>query len=106
MTPSSSMAPYPSGKGEVCKTFMHRFESDRRFLNQMKALVALVTFIAFCGGTICATACPAHIVIHKQMPLPCHSEETQDHGPTKNSGEDSCLQTDHVLSQKSFADGF
>ena len=23
-------APYPSGKGEVCKTFMHRFESDRR----------------------------------------------------------------------------
>src|SRR2546426_8870510 len=24
------MAPYPSGKGEVCKTFMHRFESDRR----------------------------------------------------------------------------
>ena len=26
------MAPYPSGKGEVCKTFMHRFESDRRLL--------------------------------------------------------------------------
>ena len=28
------MAPYPSGKGEVCKTFMHRFESDRRLLIQ------------------------------------------------------------------------
>ena len=26
------LAPYPSGKGEVCKTFMHRFESDRRLL--------------------------------------------------------------------------
>ncbi len=24
------MAPYPSGKGEVCKTFMRRFESARR----------------------------------------------------------------------------
>ncbi|GMO16697.1 MAG: signal peptidase I [Treponemataceae bacterium] len=24
------MAPYPSGKGEVCKTFMHQFDSDRR----------------------------------------------------------------------------
>ena len=24
------LATYPSGKGEVCKTFMHRFESDRR----------------------------------------------------------------------------
>ena len=23
-------APYPSGKGEVCKTFMHQFDSDRR----------------------------------------------------------------------------
>ena len=23
-------APYPSGKGEVCKTFMQRFESARR----------------------------------------------------------------------------
>ena len=27
---SECLAPYPSGKGEVCKTFMHRFESDRR----------------------------------------------------------------------------
>src|SRR5262249_22207560 len=26
------MAPYPSGKGEVCKTFMQRFESVRRLL--------------------------------------------------------------------------
>ena len=25
-----STATYPSGKGEVCKTFMHRFESGRR----------------------------------------------------------------------------
>lgn len=24
------MAPYPSGKGEVCKTFIRRFESARR----------------------------------------------------------------------------
>ncbi len=24
------MAPYPRGKGEVCKTFMHRFDSGRR----------------------------------------------------------------------------
>ena len=24
------MAPYPSGKGEVCKTIMRRFESARR----------------------------------------------------------------------------
>ena len=24
------LAPYPSGKGEVCKTFMNRFDSDRR----------------------------------------------------------------------------
>ncbi len=28
-----SMAPYPSGKGEVCKTFMRRFESARRLNN-------------------------------------------------------------------------
>ncbi len=27
------MAPYPSGKGEVCKTFMRRFESARRLKN-------------------------------------------------------------------------
>ena len=25
-------APYPSGKGEVCKTFMHQFDSDRRLI--------------------------------------------------------------------------
>ena len=25
-------APYPSGKGEVCKTFMHQFESGRRLI--------------------------------------------------------------------------
>ena len=30
-----SLAPYPSGKGEVCKTFMRRFESARR-LNIMQ----------------------------------------------------------------------
>src|SRR2546426_11426384 len=29
------MAPYPSGKGEVCKTFMHRFESDRRLSSRI-----------------------------------------------------------------------
>ena len=29
------MAPYPSGKGEVCKTFMRRFESARRLLSRM-----------------------------------------------------------------------
>ena len=29
------MAPYPSGKGEVCKTFMQRFESARR-LNKLR----------------------------------------------------------------------
>ena len=27
---SRNAAPYPSGKGEVCKTFMRRFESARR----------------------------------------------------------------------------
>ena len=32
------MAPYPSGKGEVCKTFMHRFESDRRLLVDLLGL--------------------------------------------------------------------
>ena len=26
------MAPYPSGKGVVCKTIMHQFDSDRRLL--------------------------------------------------------------------------
>ena len=26
----SSLAPCPSGKGEVCKTFIHQFDSDRR----------------------------------------------------------------------------
>ena len=25
-------APCPSGKGEVCKTFIHQFDSDRRLL--------------------------------------------------------------------------
>ena len=29
----TDLAPYPSGKGEVCKTFMHRFESGRRLSN-------------------------------------------------------------------------
>ena len=29
---SSVKAPYPRGKGEVCKTFMHRFDSDRRLV--------------------------------------------------------------------------
>ena len=27
------MASYPSGKGLVCKTTMHRFDSDRRLAN-------------------------------------------------------------------------
>ena len=26
-------APCPSGKGEVCKTFIHQFDSDRRLLS-------------------------------------------------------------------------
>ena len=26
------MAPYPSGKGVVCKTIMHQFDSDRRLV--------------------------------------------------------------------------
>ena len=30
---SHPLAPYPSGKGKVCKTFIRRFESGRR-LNQ------------------------------------------------------------------------
>ena len=29
------MAPYPRGKGEVCKTFMHRFDSGRRLCARM-----------------------------------------------------------------------
>ena len=41
-----STAPYPSGKGEVCKTFMHRFESGRRlyftiFLYQVYATIVI-----------------------------------------------------------------
>ena len=27
---AATVAPYPRGKGEVCKTFMHRFDSGRR----------------------------------------------------------------------------
>jgi hypothetical protein len=30
------LAPYPSGKGEVCKTFMRRFESARRLRLKQK----------------------------------------------------------------------
>ena len=29
-------ARYPSGKGEVCKTFMRRFDSDPRLQNTLK----------------------------------------------------------------------
>ena len=37
------LAPYPSGKGEVCKTFMHQFESDRRLdQNQVAGVAKLV----------------------------------------------------------------
>ncbi len=28
-----NMAPYPSGKGEVCKTFMQQFDSARRLVD-------------------------------------------------------------------------
>jgi hypothetical protein len=38
--------------------------------------------------------------------MPCHSENGQGHDPTKKTGEDTCLQTDHVLLEKSFAHGF
>jgi hypothetical protein len=31
----SSRARYPSGKGEVCKTFMRRFDSDPRLQNSI-----------------------------------------------------------------------
>ena len=34
LVPIVTMAPYPSGKGEVCKTFMPRFESARRLLRK------------------------------------------------------------------------
>ena len=36
-------APYPSGKGEVCKTFMRRFDSARRLT---KVLPAAVMFLS------------------------------------------------------------
>ena len=39
------MAPYPSGKGEVCKTFMNRFDSDRR-LNRKDRLWPVFSFKA------------------------------------------------------------
>ena len=45
-------APYPSGKGAVCKTVMHRFESDRRLLfmddsnsNTISQVVLLVVLL-------------------------------------------------------------
>ncbi len=31
---AATVAPYPRGKGEVCKTFMHRFDSGRRLTNK------------------------------------------------------------------------
>ena len=36
-------APYPSGKGEVCKTFMRRFESARRLTEDPLNCVAIRT---------------------------------------------------------------
>lgn len=33
------LAAYPSGKGEVCKTFMRRFESGRRLHSAMKTAI-------------------------------------------------------------------
>ena len=40
------MAPYPSGKGEVCKTFMNRFDSDRRLSTKSPAVAGLLVFKA------------------------------------------------------------
>jgi hypothetical protein len=37
---SSSGARYPSGKGEVCKTFMRRFDSDPRLQSFRRRLIA------------------------------------------------------------------
>jgi hypothetical protein len=49
-------AAYPSGKGEVCKTSMHRFESDRRlqFPNKDKGFsesfeMALLLLVCECA---------------------------------------------------------
>ena len=42
-------APYPSGKGEVCKTFMHRFESGRRLFEiqfEPRQVPGLSSFVA------------------------------------------------------------
>ena len=40
----------------------------------------------------------------KKQQMPCHSEKAPDDDPSKTN--DACLQTDHVLSEKSFAIGF
>jgi hypothetical protein len=40
----------------------------------------------------------------KKQQMPCHSEKAPDDDPSKPN--DGCFQTDHVLSEKSCADGF
>src|SRR5690606_27666426 len=44
---TNKTVPYPSGKGEVCKTFMHRFESDRHLVPEPALTVVRVSF---CGA--------------------------------------------------------
>ncbi len=41
------LAPYPSGKGEVCKTFMRRSESARRLSGNSKRKQGINLFVNF-----------------------------------------------------------
>ena len=70
------MAPYPSGKGEVCKTFMHRFEPGRRLYVQKKPLKRVV----FLFTSVSSRSCGADRLFHHIFPLPAPVVGHCDHG--------------------------
>ena len=57
------MATYPSGKGEVCKTFMHRFESDRRLYDAWPPQ----RFICFLQSGYCGVVGNVRVTQHGLM---------------------------------------
>ena len=83
---SLCLAPYPSGKGEVCKTFMHRFESDRRLLVDTARLTFGFTIFSFqCPSIAASEACPL-LYCHTTFPRRRHHGSQADaSGPSSRT---------------------
>jgi len=67
----------------------------------VKAAVRLIIAIVFVVGTVCATACPDIVAFQSH----CHPEKSGSETPSRETGA-NCLQSDELLSQKNFSDGF